>query len=223
MQTTPDMSLAEEVSIDDVRAAAARLRDVAHRTPVHTSRQLDERVGASVFLKCESFQRVGAFKFRGAYNALSRLSDDEKKRGVLTYSSGNHAQAVALAARLLGIQATIVMPTDAPRVKLEATKSYLGYPRATGSLPASDSGSDTGGEAASGTGEGEFGRVVLYDKHSAVREEVGGEIAEREGLTVVPPYDHPHIIAGQGTCASSCSRRSGSLMRSSYPAAVGGC
>ena len=110
--------------IEAVRAAAARLRGIARRTPVLTSRTLDERTGAQVFLKCENFQRVGAFKFRGAYNALSQLTPEEKERGVLTFSSGNHAQAIALAGRLLGIQTTIIMPVNAPAAKLEATRGY---------------------------------------------------------------------------------------------------
>ena len=112
------------VTIDDVRAAARRLDGVALRTPVMTSRTLDERTGAHVFLKCENFQRMGAFKFRGAYNRLVQLSDAERKRGVVAFSSGNHAQGVALAAKLLGIPATIVMPADAPKAKLEATRGY---------------------------------------------------------------------------------------------------
>jgi len=112
------------VSFDDVARAAERLEGVAHRTPVATSRLLDERLGARLYLKCENLQRAGAFKFRGAYNAISRLSAEEKERGVLPYSSGNHAQAVALASRLLQTRATIVMPEDAPRVKREATEGY---------------------------------------------------------------------------------------------------
>lgn len=112
------------VSFDDVARAAVRLQGVAHRTPVHTSRTLDARVGAAVFLKCENFQRTGAFKFRGAYNALARLAAEGEVAGVLTYSSGNHAQALALAARLLGLTATVIMPSDAPAVKQAATAGY---------------------------------------------------------------------------------------------------
>jgi threo-3-hydroxy-L-aspartate ammonia-lyase len=158
------------VALTDVRSAAARLDGVAHRTPVHTSRTVDARCSAAVFFKCESFQRGGAFKFRGAYNALSCLSPEQRAAGVLTFSSGNHAQALALAGRLLGVQVVIVMPDDAPRVKLNATREY-------------------GGE------------VILYDKHEATREELGRKIAAERGLTVIPPYDHPDIIAGQGTLA----------------------
>ena len=128
-------------------------------------------VGARVLLKCENFQRVGAFKFRGAYNALASLSDDERARGVLTYSSGNHAQGIALAGRLLGVRTVIVMPSDAPKLKLEATRATIG----------------------------ETGEVVVYEREQITREALGAELAEKEGLTIVPPYDHPHVIAGQGT------------------------
>ncbi len=158
------------VSYDDVAAASRRLAGQAHRTPILTSRQVDDRTGCRVYFKCESFQRVGAFKFRGAYNAISQLTAEQKRQGVLAYSSGNHAQAVALAARLLGTTAVIVMPQDAPQVKLEATRGY-------------------GGE------------VVTYDKHTTVREELAARIAQERGLAVIPPYDHPHVVAGQGTAA----------------------
>lgn len=157
-------------TFDDVRAAAERLRGVAHLTPVLTCRTLDERVGARVFLKCESFQRVGAFKFRGAYNAVSRLSDEEKRRGVVAFSSGNHAQAVALACRLLGVAATIVMPDNAPAVKRAATEGY-------------------------------GARIVTYAAGNEGREVVARRLAAEEGLVLVPPFDHPHVIAGQGTAA----------------------
>ncbi|MCB9894736.1 MAG: threo-3-hydroxy-L-aspartate ammonia-lyase [Planctomycetes bacterium] len=155
------------VGIDDIRNAAERLKGLAHVTAVHTSRMVDAHCGASVFFKCENYQRVGAFKFRGAYNALSRLP---KGAGVLTYSSGNHAQAIALAGSLLGIPTLIVMPDDAPAVKQRATREY-------------------GAE------------IVLYDKHTTTREELGARLAQDRGLTVVPPYDHADIIAGQGTVA----------------------
>ncbi|MEZ5992482.1 MAG: threo-3-hydroxy-L-aspartate ammonia-lyase [Planctomycetota bacterium] len=158
------------VSIDDIRGAAERIKSEAHRTPVQASHTVDAHCGASVFFKCENFQRVGAFKFRGAYNALSQFTPDQRKAGVLTYSSGNHAQAIALAGKLLGIPAVIVMPDDAPAVKLQATRGY-------------------GAE------------VVLYDKHKQTREELGNTLAAERGLTLVPPYDHPGIIAGQGTVA----------------------
>lgn len=185
----PDMSLVGSVTIDDVRAAAARLEGVARRTPVMTSRSLDGSVGASVFVKCENLQRVGAFKFRGAYNALARLGEAEggaRTAGVLTYSSGNHAQAVALAASIVGVPAVIVMPDNAPRVKLEATRAYLS--RAP-----------------------EGSEVVVYDHATTVREELGGRIAAERGLTVVPPYDHPDVIAGQGTVALELFEEVGEL------------
>lgn len=180
------MSLVDAVTIADVRTAAARLAGVAHRTPVMTSRSLDEATGASVFVKCENLQRVGAFKFRGAYNALAQLDDAARQRGVLTWSSGNHAQAVALAAGLLGVPVVIVMPEDAPRVKLEATRGYLSreYTARFGE-PSHRGGSE----------------IVLYNPKTAVREELGRKIAGQRGLTVIPPYDHPHVIAGQGTVA----------------------
>ena len=151
-------------------SAAAQIAGAAHKTPVVTSRTIDERAGAQVFFKCENLQRAGAFKFRGAYNALSRLTPDERRRGVVTFSSGNHAQAIALAGQVLGIPRVIVMPADAPAVKIEATRGY-------------------GGE------------VVLYDREREDREEIGRRLARERGLTVIPPYNHPHIIAGQGTAA----------------------
>jgi threonine dehydratase len=165
---------------DDVLAAAGRLAGVAHRTPVLTSRTLDARTGAHVVVKPENLQRAGAFKFRGAYNALARLGPEERRRGVLTWSSGNHAGAVALAGRLLEIPTTIVMPADAPRVKLDATAGY-------------------------------GGRIVTYDRHTQVREEVGQRIAAEQGLTVVPPYDHADVIAGQGTAALELFEDAGPL------------
>jgi threonine dehydratase len=165
---------------DDVLAAAGRLAGVAHRTPVLTSRTLDARTGAHVVVKPENLQRAGAFKFRGAYNALARLGPEERRRGVLTWSSGNHAGAVALAGRLLEIPTTILMPADAPRVKLDATAGY-------------------------------GGRIVTYDRHTQVREEVGHRIAAEQGLTVVPPYDHADVIAGQGTAALELFEDAGPL------------
>ena len=158
------------IELADVEAAAARLAGVAHRTPVVTSRTLDERVGARVHLKAECFQRGGAFKFRGAYNKISSLDADALTRGVVAYSSGNHAQAVALAAKLLGSRATIVMPADAPAAKLEATRGY-------------------GAE------------VVLYDRWTESREEIGAALAAERGLELVPPYDDLLVMAGQGTAA----------------------
>ncbi|MBX3110392.1 MAG: threo-3-hydroxy-L-aspartate ammonia-lyase [Fimbriimonadaceae bacterium] len=158
------------VSLADVEAARGRLRGVAHVTPVVTSRTLDARAGASVFCKMECFQRGGSFKFRGAYNALSQLGEEQRRKGVLTYSSGNHAAALALAGSLLGCPVTVVMPHDAPAVKKSATEGY-------------------GGE------------VVLYDRAEQSREELGRRLSEERGLTLIPPYDHPHIVAGAGTTA----------------------
>ncbi len=158
------------ISLDDVRAAAERLRGVARRTPVHTSRTLDALAGRELFLKCESFQRGGAFKFRGAYNAISRLGPAERAAGVTAFSSGNHAQGVALAAQLLGVPALICMPDDAPPVKLAATRGY-------------------GAE------------VAIYERASTDREAFARGLAAERGMTLIPPYDHPDIIAGQGTAA----------------------
>jgi threo-3-hydroxy-L-aspartate ammonia-lyase len=155
---------------DDVESAARQIAGVAHRTPIATSRTLDVETGASLYFKCENLQRGGAFKFRGAYNALSRLATDERHRGVVTFSSGNHAQAIALAGQLLDIPRVIVMPSDAPAVKRAATAAY-------------------GGE------------IVSYDRDREDREEIGRRLAAERGLTLIPPYDHPHIIAGQGTAA----------------------
>jgi len=185
----PDRPLA--VQYADIAAAAERLAGHAHRTPVMTSRTADERTGAKIFFKCENFQRVGAFKFRGAYYAMSRLSDEERRRGVLAYSSGNHAQAVALAGRELGIRVVIVMPQDAPAVKLEATRGY-------------------GAE------------VVLYDKRKEVREEVVERVARERGLAMIPPFDHPHVIAAQGTAAKELIEHAGPLDYLFVPVSGGG-
>ncbi len=157
-------------TFDDVQAAARRLRGVVHRTPVLTSRGVDARTGATVFFKAENLQRSGAFKFRGAYHALSRLSPDARARGVITFSSGNHAQAIALASSLLGCRATIVMPETAPRVKLDATRAY-------------------------------DAEIVAYDPAVADREAIARELAEERRLTLIPPFDHRDVIAGQGTAA----------------------
>jgi threo-3-hydroxy-L-aspartate ammonia-lyase len=165
---------------DDVVDAAARLAGAAHRTPVLTSRTADARTGASLFFKCENFQRMGAFKFRGAYNAIAQFDAEQRRAGVLTYSSGNHAQAIALAARLAGIHATIVMPHDAPAAKVAATRDY-------------------GGE------------VVTYDRYRESREEIGARLAQERGMTLIPPYDHPHVIAGQGTAAKELIEEVGPL------------
>jgi threonine dehydratase len=158
------------ISYADVEAAAQRLAGVARRTPVMTSRTADERTGATLFFKCENLQRMGAFKFRGAYNALVQFTAGERRAGVITFSSGNHAQAIALSARLLGMPATIVMPRDAPQIKITATRGY-------------------GAE------------VVLYDRYTEDREEIGRRLAAERGMTLIPPFDHPHVMAGQGTAA----------------------
>ncbi|MCC6608588.1 MAG: threo-3-hydroxy-L-aspartate ammonia-lyase [Burkholderiales bacterium] len=179
------------VGYADVAAAAARLAGVAHRTPVMTSRTVNARTGAEVFFKCESFQRAGAFKFRGAYNALARLGAAERARGVLAFSSGNHAQAVAAAGRLLGVRAVVVMPEDAPSVKLAATRAY-------------------GAE------------VVTYDKKVTDREVLGASIAAERGLTIVPPFDHADVIAGQGTAAKELFEDIGPLDVLFVPCGGGG-
>jgi threonine dehydratase len=185
------VSLVSSVSYEDVADAAQRLDGVANRTPVVTSRTLDERLGARLFLKCESFQRMGAFKFRGAYNAISRLSADERRRGVITYSSGNHAQAVALASRLSGTSATVVMPADAPPAKRRATEGY-------------------------------GARVVSYEPAREDREEVARRLQAEGGQVLIPPFDHPHVIAGQGTAAKELFEEVGALDLLLVPCGGGG-
>jgi threo-3-hydroxy-L-aspartate ammonia-lyase len=160
----------ETITFADVRDARQRLDGIAHHTPVVTSRTLDALAGREVFLKCENLQRGGAFKFRGAYNTISQLPEDARRRGVAAFSSGNHAQGVALAAQLLGAPAVICMPADAPAVKVVATRGY-------------------GAE------------VLLYNRQTQDREAFGRRVAEERGLALVPPYDHPHVMAGQGTWA----------------------
>ena len=176
---------------DDVLAAAERIRGHAHRTPVLGSRTLDEELGARVFFKCENLQRMGAFKFRGAFNALSRFDAAQRRAGVVTFSSGNHAQAIALSARILGMPATIVMPGDAPAAKVAATRGY-------------------------------GGNVVLYDRYRDDREQIGRELAREHGLTLVPPYDHPDVIAGQGTAAKELLEEVGALDYLFVPLGGGG-
>jgi threonine dehydratase len=163
------------ITFDDVAAAAQRLAGHAHLTPVLTSRTADERTGARVFFKAENFQRMGAFKFRGAFNALAKFSPMQRERGVIAFSSGNHAQATALAARILGMPSVIVMPKDAPAAKLAATRGYQA------------------GQAGS--------EVVLYDRYTEDREAIGRRLAQERGMTLVPPYDHADVMAGQGTAA----------------------
>jgi len=164
----------------DVVAAAGRIAGHAHRTPVITSRTVDAEFGAQVFFKCENLQRMGAFKFRGAYNALSQFDARQRQAGVVAFSSGNHAQAIALSARLLDIPATIIMPQDAPAAKIAATRGY-------------------------------GGNVVLYDRYTQDREQIGRELAEQRGMTLIPPYDHAHVIAGQGTAAKELFEEVGAL------------
>ncbi|NYT85340.1 threo-3-hydroxy-L-aspartate ammonia-lyase [Pollutimonas harenae] len=178
-------------SYEDVVQASKRLEGIAHRTPVMTSSSLDDRLGAQVFFKCENLQRIGAFKFRGGYNALAKLDDAQRKAGVIAFSSGNHAQAVALSARLLGIQATIVMPHDAPAAKIAATRGY-------------------------------GARVVGYDRQTQDREEVARELMEAQGLTLIPPFNHPDVIAGQGTAVKELLEETGGLDALFVPMGGGG-
>lgn len=165
---------------DDVVAAAERIDGYANKTSVMTSRTVNDTFGAEVFFKCENLQRMGAFKFRGAMNALLQFSDEQKAAGVVTFSSGNHAQAIALAAKLLGIPATIVMPHDAPAAKVAATRGY-------------------------------GGNVVEYNRYTEDREQIGNDLAKKQGLTLIPPYDHPHVIAGQGTATKELLEETGEL------------
>ncbi|CAL9607427.1 L-threo-3-hydroxyaspartate ammonia-lyase [Streptomyces sp. enrichment culture] len=185
------MTSTPPVTLEDVRDAAAQIEGAAHRTPVLRSRTLDSLVGAEVLLKCENLQRAGAFKFRGAYNAASRLSPEQLARGIATYSSGNHAQAVALAARELGTTAVILMPEDTPRSKLEATAGY-------------------GAE------------ILTYDRYTGDRVALGGALAAERGLTLIPPYEHPHIMAGQGTAALELIEEAGELDALVAPVGGGG-
>ena len=168
------------INYDDISAAAARLAGIAHRTPVATSHTANQRTGGQLFFKCENLQRMGAFKFRGAYNALSQFTPDQRRAGVIAFSSGNHAQAIALSARLLGIPATIVMPTDAPQIKVDATRGY-------------------GAE------------VQSYDRYKEDREAIGRKLADERGMTLIPPFDHPHVMAGQGTAALELIEDAGTL------------
>ena len=164
----------------DVVAASERIAGVAHATPVQTSRTANAALGAEIFFKCENMQRMGAFKFRGGYNALARFTPEQRKAGVVAFSSGNHAQAIALSARLLGIPATIVMPHDAPAAKIAATRGY-------------------------------GAQVVIYDRYKEDREQIGRDLAAKHGLTLIPPYDHADVIAGQGTAAKELLEEVGPL------------
>jgi threo-3-hydroxy-L-aspartate ammonia-lyase len=175
----------------DVEAAAARIAGVANRTPVQTSRTLNEMIGAEVFIKCENFQRMGAFKFRGAFNALSKFTPEQRKAGVVAFSSGNHAQGIALSAKILNMPATIVMPHDAPAAKVAATRGY-------------------------------GAQVVIYDRYTEDREAIGRRLADEQGLTLIPPYDHPDVLAGQGTAARELFEETGALDALFVPLGGGG-
>ncbi|HSI56400.1 MAG TPA: threo-3-hydroxy-L-aspartate ammonia-lyase [Ideonella sp.] len=178
-------------TFDDVIAAARRIEGHAHRTPVMTSRTVDRELDAQVFFKCENLQRMGAFKFRGAFNALSRFDERQRQAGVVAFSSGNHAQAIALSAQLMGIPATIVMPHDAPAAKVAATQGY-------------------------------GGKVVVYDRYKEDREQIGRALADEHGMTLIPPYDHPDVIAGQGTAAKELVEEVGPLDAFFAPLGGGG-
>jgi threonine dehydratase len=187
----PEDKFCSMLIFEDIQAAAQRIKGAAHRTPVLTSRTLNDRVGAEVFLKAENFQRIGAFKFRGAYNAISRLTQEQLGRGVAAYSSGNHAQAVALAASLAGTSSVILMPEDAPPTKVAATRGY-------------------GAE------------VVTYDRYTGDRTAIALELAETRGLTLIPPYDHYDVMAGQGTVALELIEEVGQLGALLVPVGGGG-
>lgn len=175
----------------DIAQAHQRILPYLNKTPVLTSRTINELTGAQFYFKCENFQRMGAFKFRGAMNALSQFTAEQRKNGVVTFSSGNHAQAIALSAKLLGIPATIIMPEDAPKAKMDATKGY-------------------------------GGRVITYNRYTEDREKIGQQLAQKEGLTLIPPYDHPHIIAGQGTAVKELFDEIGELDMLFVPLGGGG-
>ncbi|XQM38329.1 Serine racemase [Cupriavidus sp. H19C3] len=193
-QSQPPASTMTDLSLPtyaDVEAAARRLEGHAHKTPVITSRTVNDMLGAEVFFKCENLQRMGAFKFRGAFNALSRFTPEQRRGGVVAFSSGNHAQAVALSARLLGMPATIIMPQDAPAAKVAATKGY-------------------------------GGNVVMYDRYKEDREAIGRKLAEEHGMTLIPPYDHPDVLTGQGTAAKELFEEVGTLDALFTPLGGGG-
>lgn len=164
------MFLEQALQLQDILSAEEQLKGISHKTPIFISHTLNGQARCEVYLKCENLQKVGAFKFRGAYNAISKLSAEQKKQGVIAFSSGNHAQAVALASHLSNVPAVICMPKDAPKVKVEATKGY-------------------GAE------------VVYYDRFKEDREVIAKDLAKKRGLTLIPPYNHPHIMAGAGTAA----------------------
>src|SRR3954463_3141218 len=181
----------QAVTFNDILAAAERIKTLARQTPVLTSRLFDEVAGTQAFFKCENLQRGGAFKIRGAANFLLSLSKEERKRGVVTFSSGNHAQAVAIASAYLGVAATIVMPTDAPKAKVESTKAY-------------------------------GPTIIFFDRQKESREEIAARIAQETGAIVLPSYDHPWIIAGQGTAALELLREYPDLGAIAVPLGGGG-
>ncbi len=172
--------MALAISYEDIAAAHRRLQGVAHRTPVIRSQTVNGLTGASVFFKCENFQRMGAFKFRGAYNALVKLTDAQKRLGVCAFSSGNHAQGIALSAQILGMNATIVMPQDSPAIKMAATRAY-------------------------------GAQVISYDRYRDDREAISRQLAHEQGMTLIPPYDHADVMAGQGTAAKELFEETGPL------------
>jgi threo-3-hydroxy-L-aspartate ammonia-lyase len=180
MSASPKPTAPRLPTYEDVVTAAGRIAGVAHRTPVLTSRTADDRSGAKLFFKAENLQRMGAFKFRGGYNAISALSPEARKAGVVAFSSGNHAQAIALAGKLLGVPATIVMPQDAPAAKIAATKGY-------------------------------GASVVIFDRYTEDRDAISARLAREQGLTLIPPYDHFDVIAGQGTAAQELIEETGPL------------
>lgn len=186
-QSQPELA----ITFDDVILASERIGDLIHRTPVLNSRLFDEQAGARTFFKCENFQRGGAFKLRGALNFLLQLSDEERRRGVVTFSSGNHAQAVAIGAAHLGIRATIVMPTDAPKAKVASTRAY-------------------------------DPEIIFFDRLKENREELATRMANETGAVVMPSYDHPWIIAGQGTAALELLREQRDLEALAVPVGGGG-
>jgi threonine dehydratase len=184
------------INFKDITEAATRIKNKAHRTPVMRSTTADQRTHAQVFFKCENLQRMGAFKFRGACNAIAKLPDEQRKKGVIAFSSGNHAQAIALAARLHDMPSVIVMPHDAPAAKLAATRGYQqGQPNS---------------------------EVVLYDRYKEDREAIGRRIADERGMTLIPPFDHPDVMAGQGTAALELIEDTGPLDALLVPLGGGG-
>ncbi|PHM52544.1 pyridoxal-phosphate dependent enzyme [Xenorhabdus hominickii] len=174
-----------------IAEALSRIKPYINKTPVFTSTTVNEIFNAQVYFKCENYQKTGEFKFRGAMNALCQFNNEQKKAGVVTFSSGNHSQAIALAAKLLGITATIVMPQDAPQAKIIATQGY-------------------------------GGKIIFYDRYTEDREEIGHQLAEKHGMTLIPPFDHPHIIAGQGTAAKELFEKVGELDALFMPLGGGG-